>query len=242
MVNRATWLVGLLVFQVSIALVGVAPWAWATFADEAMPVLEARLPPETPRPIWLEAARPLVTEVARDWDEDARLALISAQIDWPVDAAGAASGELPSGGWLTYVFVRETAGGAIESLSVQVERYGGAVTGRTTAEWGGEGLAPTRGLDLPALAISSEAALVAAEAAGGAEFRRACPAARHLTRVTLGPARGQGGADPPTLVWLFGYRDVRDRGQTPLFLEVDAMTGEVAVERVEMAEIAGCPG
>jgi hypothetical protein len=257
-------LVLLSILAVELVLAAAGAWLWtsATIADESPRGDPPTLPPEVPRPLTLETGYPLVAERARGWDEQARLILVSGQLDWPLDVPPGPLRELPGGGWLTYVFVRDREGQA-ESLSMLVERYSGTVVQERVAPWGGP--APAGNLDLLALPTSSTDAVVAAEAAGGTEFRRACPGARHQTRISLGvaePARdGAGGSDsaatPETapdqgergspaaerdeLIWILGYRDVRDEGRAPLLVSVGASTGAVTVEERLAFTVESCP-
>ena len=254
-------LTALLATQLVLAAVGVGLWARQTFAGDDQPAVRPTLPAEVPRPVTLESGYPLALARAQQWADDARLIMVSAQVDWPLDVPPGPPREVPGGGWLTYVFVRERDGEA-ESLGVLIERYSGAIVQDEEAEWGGP--APTGALDLLGYPVDSLAALVAAEGAGGTDFRRECPTARHQTRLSLGlapvdlagatlvppgtpvpeasPIATPPPADPaagPT--WLVGYRDVRDEGVAPLTVAVGAGTGAVAVERRDVPKAVGCP-
>jgi hypothetical protein len=71
-----------------------------------------------------------------------------------------------------------------------------------------------------ATAITSLEAAAAAEAAGGAAFRYACPVYRHVSRVSLVTPVGA----PPH--WLVTYEDTRQPDRHGLMITVDAATGE----------------
>ena len=241
--------------QLVLATIGAARWFRSVVAD---PLPAARPLPisSTPKPVTLETGFLLASERARQWDQDARLIMVGAQIDWPLDVPAGPPRELPGGGWLTYVFVREQDEAA-QSLGILIERYSGAIVDESVADWGGP--APDGALDLGALPIDSMTALVSAEGAGGTEFRRACPAARHETRLSLdlGWQHGSEGTPPqatpvaeqdslasqPTVapVWLVGYRDVRDGGRSPLQIWVDAQTAAVTSESRRVPNAEGCP-
>jgi hypothetical protein len=223
--------VGLLALQVVLALVGAGLWLRATYADDELSGERPLPAADVVSPVTLESALPLAIERASEWDEGARLVLAGAQLDWPLEVPPGPVRDLPGGGWLTYVFVRAGDGDA-ESLSLLIERHSGAIVQEAVANWGGS--APAGALDLSSYAIGSVDALVAAENAGGTEFRRECPEARHLTRVSLSSA-------DPAPIWFFGYRDIRDGGAVPLAITVDATSGTVSVDRRDVSEAAGCP-
>ena len=238
--------VGLLVAQVLLAAAGAWSWARSTLAQGQVGSGAPAMAPVVPRPVNIESALPFAAARAGEWAANARLVLVSAQLDWPLDVPPGPTRGLPGGGWLTYVFVRERDGEA-ESLGLLIERYSGAIVQERVVAWGGP--APSDRLDVGSLPVDSAAALMAAEGAGGTEFRRDCPQARHQTRISLGISGAvtepTPAATPTTVtgaVWLLGYRDVRDEGRAPLLISVDAVTGVVAVEDRQMAAVAGCPG
>jgi hypothetical protein len=241
--------------QLVLAGLGAARWYNAVF-DDPLPDQRPVLSPATPKPVTLESAYPLAAERALQWDEDARLIMVSAQIDWPLSVPPGPLRELPGGGWLTYVFVRDIDGEG-QSLGLLIERYSGVIVDEAIADWGGP--APDGSLDLGALPVGSMSALVSAESAGGTEFRRSCPAARHETRLSLDlgsqhgdggsfaqatPVAGQGTPAPTEAaapVWLVGYRDVRDGGRSPLQFRVDSQTATASSESRAVPNAEGCP-
>jgi hypothetical protein len=239
--NVRVALLGLATLQVLLAAVGFAWWGWRAFASEPLPAAQPQLAAVVPRPVTLESAYPLARERADQWDRNADLILVSAQVDWPLDVPPGPVTEPPGGGWLTYVFVRERAGDD-EALSLLIERYSGRIAREAVSSWGAPG--PTVELDLLALATSSTDALLSAEAAGGTEFRRICPDARHQTRLSLGyaPLSLGGSVDQSSSgsSWLLGYRDVRDNGVAPLRIGVAVDDGGVVVETRTVPETDGC--
>jgi hypothetical protein len=234
-------LVGLAALQVLLAAAGLGWWGWHALATEPLPATLPELGAEVPRPVTLESAFPLARQRADQWDRGARLILVSAQIDWPLEVPPGPLTEPPGGGWLTYVFVRERAGDD-EALGLLIERYSGRIARETVSTWGAPG--PLVELDLLGLPTSSTSALLAAEAAGGTEFRRFCPDARHQTRVSLGyaPLSLTNGTDRAVSgpSWLLGYRDVRDNGVAPLRVGVAVEDGEVVVETRPVPETESC--
>lgn len=245
----------LLVVQLALAAIGAARW-YRDVVTDPLPRDRPVLSLATPGPVTVESAYPVAAERARQWDAEARLIMVGAQIDWPLEVPPGPLRDLPGGGWLTYVFVRERDGEG-QSLGVLVERYSGVIVDEAIADWGGP--APDGSLDLAGLSIGSTAALVAAEGAGGTEFRRDCPAARHQTRLSLGlgstnvaesamPAATaevaqvsapSGPAEAP--IWLVGYRDVRDGGRSPLQIGVDSHSAAVWIETRRVPAAEGCP-
>jgi hypothetical protein len=143
------------------------------------------------------------------------------QIDWPWQAPPAGQTEpVAATGWADYVFAApwtgpgRPPGGA--TLSVLVERLTGEIVFQSTTAW--EEMPQSRAG--PAPEVTSLEAAAAAEAAGGAEFRRACPVQRHVSRVSLVALPGE------PAYWLVTYEDVRQRDRHGLIITVDATTGE----------------
>lgn len=177
--------------------------------------------PPGPGPTGIETALRIAEPVAQAWREDAWIAGASMQVDWPWDDTSD-SGVVPGGGWVNAVF----AGGAGSdpgTLSVLVERGGGVVVRTESLGW--DSAPPGSTALVTTYPWSSNGAVIAGEEAGGREFRRACPAARHLTRVSLvAQPDGQQTAPP---VWLVTYHDVRQPERNALEFRVDAVSGDV---------------
>ena len=194
-----------LTVQLVVGLLGVAFWQWTRAQEPETPAPEVETGLIASLPAGIETAYPAVLDRARRWRDDARLLSASQQIDWPLgDLPPGPVTDIPSGGWLTYVFVSDWRHplGAWEAVSwsVTVERSGGAIVSGEPLTWTEE-----PAFTSPALAtypVSSTAAVVAAETAAGTAFRRACPAVRHTTRVGL-----LAGASGPE--WLVTYPDDR---------------------------------
>jgi hypothetical protein len=242
--------------QMTLAVVGIGWWSWQAFGSEELPDSRPVLAAEVSRPVNLESAFPLAQERALQWRDDAKLILVGAQIDWPLEVPPGPVTEPPGGGWLTYVFLRERPGDD-EVLCLLIERYSGKIVQEIVSTWGAPG--PVAELDLLNLPISSTTALLTAEAAGGTEYRRACPEARHQTRVSLGQAPlelaelaggtppavpangGDFAADVDSMGWLLGYRDVRDGGIASFRVGVDVISGEATPNQRSVPDAEGCP-
>lgn len=194
-----------LAVQLVVGLVGVAFWQWSRAQEPETPEPSVQTGLVGTLPAGIETAYPVALDRARRWRDDARLLSASQQVDWPLgDLAPGPVTDIPSGGWLTYVFISgwQHPLGTWEavSLSVTVERSGGAVILGEPLTWTNEPTVPP-----PLLAtypVSSTAAVVAAEAAAGTAFRHGCPAVRHTTR--LGLLNGASGPE-----WVVTYLDDR---------------------------------
>jgi hypothetical protein len=229
---------GLLVLQVLIGTVGIGAWRATSASAPAVPTVGAGGTAPAVLPATLESGREIALGRADAWQAGARLFGATMQVDWPWEPPPVRVTSVPGTGWLTYVFVapwhpagrREQAA----SLSVLIERLSGSVRAETSRGWGE---APPSEGATPAV-VSSTAAVLAAEAAGGTGFRRGCPAYRHMTRVSL----VTGTAWPAH--WLVTYEDMRAPGRHGLEVRVDAATAKV----LEMAsdappcEAAGASG
>ena len=208
----------LLALQIGLMLVGLAVWAWVPVA----PAPPANGPTAAQTwPASLESASPVAAAAAAAWLPEARLMHATLQIDWPWQTPPAGQIEpVAATGWVDYVFAApwtgpgRPPGGA--TLSVLVERLTGEIVFQSSTAWeempqSRAGLAPE---------VTSLEAAAAAEAAGGAEFRHACPVQRHVSRVALVAPPGQ------PAHWLVTYEDVRQRDRHGLIVTVDAATGE----------------
>lgn len=219
---RGRWVIGLLLAaQVGLVMGGLAVWAWVPDAP-APPVLGPTVAETWPAS--LESASPVAAAAAAAWLPEARLMHAVLQIDWPWEEPPAGQSEpVAATGWVDYVFAApwtgpgRPPGGA--TLSLLVERLTGEIVFQETAAWE---VMPARHVS-PAPDVTSLDAAVAAEAAGGTEFRYACPVQRHVSRVSLVTPTGA----PPH--WLVTYEDVRQRSRHGLIVTVDAATGEASV-------------
>lgn len=265
MVHRGHPLIfGLLTVQVVLAALGGVLGTRQLLAGGGESKEMPAVAQDVPRPVTLESAYPFALERAKQWDGNARLVLVSAQIDWPLDVSPGPVQNVAGGGWLTYVFVRERGDGDAASLGLLIERFSGRIVQERTVDWGEP--APEERLDFSAIPVSSVDAILAAERARGTEFRRSCPDARHQTRLSLGLSGAlvesasptEGGLATPAgspsasgasasdefaagLSWLLGYRDVRDEGRPPLMISIDANSGAVAIEDRPSPATEGCP-
>lgn len=220
---RARWAVGLLVIiQIGLGLAGLAVWAWVPAAP-APPAIGPSVAATSPAS--LESASPVAGAAAAAWLPEARLMHAAIQIDWPWEAPPDGEPEpVAATGWIDYAFAApwtgpgQAPGGA--TLSILVERLSSEIVVQSTAAWE---TMPRLDPVPPETAVTSLEAAAAAEAAGGAEFRYACPVFRHVSRVSLvtsprEPAR-----------WLVTYEDARQRDRHGLIFTVDAATGDALV-------------
>ena len=218
------WLLLLLAFQVVVAGLAFAVWIWTPNAPPTPSLPTAGLTPIA-RPASFESAFPLAWEQARAWNPDARLLSATLQVDWPWDPVppGVVTA-VPGTGWITFVFVAPWQppgrGAGAASLSVVVERLSGRILQQSSLGWEYVPATPIA-VATPLTTIPSTTAVLVAEAAGGASFRRACPPLRHVTRVALETDQGY----PPH--WLITYEDSRAPDGHGLRVRVDAITAEV---------------
>ena len=217
----------LLVAQVLLAGIGVGAWRWAEASPPPASVLadDGSLPAGA-MPT-LEGGLAIAEAQARAWQEDAEPLNATMQVDWPWERPppGTAS-DLPAGGWLVYVFIApwepRTEDIEAASLTVLIDRLTGAVLPQEPVGWA---RAPAGDAPRPTARVTSVEAVLLAEAAGGTDFRRACPVHRHLTRASLVAT----GPWPPH--WFVSYRDERTPARHGLAVRIDARTAEVlAVE------------
>lgn len=216
------WAIGwLLAAQVGLVIAGLAVWVWVPGAPPPPTIVPTAA--ET-WPASLESASPVAAAAAAAWLPEARLMHAAMQIDWPWEAPPAGETEpVAATGWVDYVFAApwtgpgRPPGGA--TLSLLVERLTGEIIFQETAAWE---VLPRRQVR-PATEVTSLEAAAAAEAAGGAEFRHACPVQRHVSRVSLVTPPGE------PAHWLVTYEDVRQRSRQGLIVTVDAATGAASV-------------
>lgn len=206
----------LLVVQVVLAAAGIGLWRGAASAPPSPTDAATRLPVPTTFERGLAAA----TERARAWRPEARLLSATMQVDWPWEAPPPVVSAVASGGWLTYVFVApwSPAGRQAEaaSLAILIDRMSGDLVVEESLAW-----ESSSGEAAPAdAAVTADAAVLLAEAAGGTAFRRACPIDRHLSRLAL----VAGGGDPD---WLVVYRDEREPGRHGFTVRIDGATSAV---------------
>ncbi len=214
-------LAGLLIAS---AILSIAGLLWWRLVPDAPPPPPLPTPgPAEARATSYEDAVAIAQAQADRWLPGARLLNATMQVDWPWQVAGGRITDLPATGWVTAVFLApwdappgrdETAA----SLSVVLERLSRQIVLQETLGWETAALpaaTPTPGLD-------STVASILAERAGGAEFRRACPAVRHLSRIGLV-------SDAPGFPqhWLVTYEDRRRPDLHGLLLRIDATTGDV---------------
>lgn len=221
--SRRVVLGALLAIQVLLAVVALAVWVWTPDAPP-LPPLPTATAPLAGSGATLESALSLAQAQADAWLPRAVLLNATMQVDWPWTVPPGTPSELPGTGWLSYAFVApwrppgRPPGAA--SLSVVVERLSGAVVTQDTKGW--EEAPAFRPSPLP-LPIDATEATLRAEAAGGTDFRRACPQYRHLSR-TIPVAAGR---TKWPQHWVVLYEDSRAPEKHGLMLRIDATTGDV---------------
>jgi hypothetical protein len=223
-------LAGLLGAAVLLALLGLAWWSLVPSVPPPPPLPDRA----AAAPVTIETAMPLLQEQAETWLPGAAPTSLGMQIDWPWGRAQLADGQLPVGGWITAVFAAPwdaPAGRRAEAatLSLLLDRGSGRIADQDALAWE----TPPR---LPgpwaAPAVGSVEATLAAEEAGGAEFRLACPEVRHISRTHWIDRDG-------VPVWRVIYEDSRAPDRGGYTVEIDAATGEV---RSADEDIGPCPG
>lgn len=225
-----TWrgaIAGLLGLQALLALVALGVWVWTPNAP-ALPPRPAERAPLAGDGATYESALPLAREQADAWLPGALLLNAAMQVDWPWTVPPGAPPDLPGTGWLTYAFLApwhppgRPPGAA--SLGIVIERLSGEITSRDTRGWEEQPAWPD---PIPPAAIDSSAATLLAEAAGGTNFRRACPNYRHLSR-TFPVAAGR--TEWPQH-WVISYEDTRAPEKHGLLFRIDAATGDILDRR-----------
>ena len=226
--GRGRWLWAVVGLQLLLVLAGLFVWRRLPDVPDPPP-----LPPPDPavtRPATLESGLPLAERQASAWLPDARLMLATLQVDWPWDVPPGPPAELPGTGWLTYVFVApwqapgRSPGAA--TISLRVERLSGQIVWQDVLPWEQAPPLPTA---TPAPAVTSSQAVLAAEAAGGTDYRRACPQYRHLTRASLADVAPWGRH------WVVTYEEATQPDQNGMLVRVDAATGAVLQVRTDVA-------
>jgi hypothetical protein len=220
----------LLVAQVLLAGIALAVWIWTPDAPP-LPPLPTATAPLVGSGATYESALPLAQAQADAWLPGAVLFNAMMQVDWPWEVPPAATTALPGTGWLSYSFLApwdppgRPPGAA--TRGVTNERLSGAIVNQDSLGWEeAPGIPPPP----PPAAIDSVKATLQAEAAGGADFRRACPEHRHLSR-TFPVAAGR--TEWPQH-WVVIYEDNRVPEQHGLRIRIDAASGAV-LERAENA-------
>jgi hypothetical protein len=229
------WLIAaLLGVQLLLAAIGLGVWIWTPSAPALPPLPDATAPIDGDGATY-ESALTLAQAQADAWLPGATLLNAAMQVDWDWTVPPGAPTELPGTGWLTYTFIApwQSPGrppGAA-SLSLVVERLSGKIVSRETRAW--ENAPEFRAPPAPARVDSSRATLLA-EAAGGTDFRRACPQFRHLSRSF--PIAAGRTAWPQH--WAVIYDDIRVPDKHGLLLRIDAASGEVLDREGEAPDCA----
>jgi hypothetical protein len=223
--NDRRVLLALLGVAVALLLAGVIAWRVVPDAPSPPPLPPAGAAAES---LTLESAEPAARAQAERWLPGARLLNASMQIDWPWQRTPLVG--VPGGGWITFVYVAPwSAFGQADraaSLSLVLERQSGEVVRQATLGWETPPslLATPEPAATPVAApggLSSAAAALVAEAAGGTAFRLACPELRYVSRVI--PVGDPGN---PT-AWVVVYEDARESDRHGFIVRFDAATGEL---------------
>jgi hypothetical protein len=228
------WLPLLLVVQVLLAILALAVWIWTPDAPP-LPHATTETAPLVRGGATIESALALAQAQADAWLPGAVLLNASMQVDWPWTVPPGQTEDVPDTGWLTYVFVApwdppgRPPGAA--SLGITVERLSGAIVNRESTGWAE---APEFREPPPPAPIDSRRATLIADRRHGADFRRACPEHRHLSRTF--PVAAERTEWPQH--WVVIYEDSRAPAVHGLLVRIDAETGDV-LESEERAP--ACP-
>jgi hypothetical protein len=221
--SRSGLIAALLGIQVLLAAIALAVWIW-TPDRPALPPSSTETAPLNGEGATYESALPLAQSQADAWLPGARLLNASMQVDWSWSVPPQPPDAIPGTGWLTYAFIApwdppgRPPGAA--SLGIVIERLTGAIVSQDTEGWE---QAPEFRPPPPPAAIDSTEATLLAEAAGGTDFRRACPQFRHLSR-TFPVAAGR--TEWPQH-WVVIYEDTREPDKHGLLLRIDAQSGKI---------------
>jgi hypothetical protein len=218
--------VALAIVAAALAVAGLVVWRLLPDAPPPPP-----LPPPDPavsRPATLESALATAERQALAWRPNARLMAASEQVDWPWDVPPGPATIVPGTGWIDFVFVAPWQapgrGPGAATLSLTIERLSAQIVAQSAQPWE---TAPTLPKAEPPPAIDSNQAMLAAERAGGTDYRRACPDQRHMARLSLVDASA---AWPRH--WLVTYQDTHEPALNGMLVRIDAATGAVlATER-----------
>ena len=179
--------------------------------------------PGVPLPMSIEDGLPQARARALQWRDDARLILVSAQLDW-IDGTPTATG-LPRGGALTYTFAgsEEDRLGRerFPLLTVMIGRESGRIfyeSEETVA------VQPGETVQLIGLPIDSTAAFRLAQRLAGESYRAPCADLRKQVQVIL-DTTGQGNPS-----WVVVYYDQRDASHNDIVVRIDAVTGAPTVD------------
>ena len=161
------------------------------------------------------------TTIAQSWRDDARLAFVSLQVDWPTSDPPETVTSVSPFGWLRVVYVAPVEGASSDyaALSMLFERMSGALVDSSVSAWH----SPPPAADLlDGVTVNDETAILAGELSGGSEFRAACPNQRSQSGISLT-------IDPASQErrWNLVYRESGRSAGAPMVMKVNARTGEV---------------
>lgn len=209
-------------------LTAVAFWFAIDYGSPPPPPIDPETPRPTPGPsvslpLSLEEGVALAQARARQWRADARLILVSAQLDWS-DGTPAASG-LPRGGTLIYTFAgvepdmfgRER----FPVFTVMIGRESGRIFYETEETVAVE---PGETVMLAGLPVDSSEAFALAQRLVGEAYRAACAGVRNQLHVILDTST------PGNPRWAVVYYDQRDASHNDIVVRIDAVTGTPMVE------------
>lgn len=179
-------------------------------------------------PLSIETGLDGATKIAQRWSADAWLMSATMQVEWPRAEPEATSSEIPKGGWIIYIFGSE--GG--EGLSLLIDRVGHGIFDQDVVVWTDE---TRKSIFYTTYPISSITAQFAAETIYGATFRGACPAFRHLSRVSFVPNMNGVGAH-----WAVSYEDARSLGGPAFVVRIDANEGLVIRDEIHRETLSEC--
>lgn len=177
--------------------------------------------PEIDLPISVDDALALASSWAKEWNEEARLVLVSSQFE----LFGEEPPETPSadGGLIIFSFVAPKQGDEWPRASVAVSRETGAIVFDEVTSSAAEPPEPLS-FSIGGLPISAEQAFRIAEYVVGRSYREGCEPSRRQVTVDLDAT------DLGNPTWVVVYYDQRERHINDIVVRINAQSGELDTE------------
>lgn len=177
--------------------------------------------PEIDLPISVADALDLATIWAKEWNDEARLILVSSQFERSGDEPVATpSADL---GWIMMSYAAPRVGDEWPRVSILVSRASGAIyydeTLSSTVE-----PPPEFDRSLGDLPVSAEQAFRIAEQVAGESYRQGCEPSRREAQVILDAT------DRDNLAWVVVYYDQREQAVNDVVVRINADTGETTTD------------
>ena len=179
------------------------------------------LAPAVERPVSVVDGLGIATDWAEEWNEDAWLILVSAQLEMSGEEPDATP--IASHGSIVFTFAAPRQGDEWPRLSIVVSRASGTIFHEDEQLSSVEPPPPFE-VDLADLPVPAEQAFRIAEQLTGREYREGCEPSRRQVQVALDST------DRNQLTWVVVYYDQRERGVNDIVARINATTGEVSIE------------